>query len=275
VSIASTDMGKPPLIIHRSQYGSGVPVRIRVANIKIHFISGSESVLAMFKGSRDLSTAPASILVLENAFGSPAADRYVYERDNTGISKEPLPGSNQLEPHNRLFFEQHKLLHRHLQGNALVDLADRFMKHLETELLTLNVAEHEWTEFSDFYSVIQAVVFKASTAAICGPHLFRLNPDFTTDFWKYDTMLPGLFKNLPRWLIPSSFKLRDKLLACILKWHKFSREHADAADPNLKDLEWEEFYGARIMRERHMNYGTTDGFSEQAHAATDLGMIWG
>lgn len=258
----------------RKAYGPNVPVRIRVLNRKIHFISGSESVLTLFRSSRDLTTAPTSILVLEGAFGSPASVRPAYERDNTGIFKDPLPGSNNLAPHNRIFHKSHKSLHKNLQGNALIDLADRFLKNLEAELSSLSVG-HEWTDVPDLYRIIQETVFKASTEAICGPHLFRLNPDFVADFWEFDTQLPNLFKSLPRWLIPRSYRNRDKLTSCIMRWHKFAREHVNPSDPDLEDVEWEEYFGARVMRERQKDIGEIDGFTDKALAATDLGMIWG
>ncbi|KAF8855617.1 cytochrome P450 [Acephala macrosclerotiorum] len=255
-------------------YGPNVPVRIRILNRKIHFISGSESVLTLFRSSRNLTTVPAAILVLEGAFGSPASARPTYERDNTGIFKEPLPGSNNLEPHNRIFHNSHKGLHKNLQGNALIDLADRFLKNLEAELSSLSIG-YEWTDVPDLYRIIKETVFKASTEAICGPHLFRLNSDFVADFWEFDTQLPQLFKSLPRWLIPKSFRNRDNLTACIMRWHKFAREHIDPSDPDLEYVEWEEYFGARVMRERQKELSQIDGFTDKALAATDLGMIWG
>ncbi|KAE8443147.1 hypothetical protein EG329_002316 [Mollisiaceae sp. DMI_Dod_QoI] len=256
-------------------YGPNVPVQIRVLNRKIHFISGADSVLALFKGSRDLTTVPTSILILENAFGSPPEARPVFERDNTGVFKEPLPNSNGIEPHNRVFRITHQALHRNLQGNALIDLADRSLKGLAAELSALDVEYNGWTEIPDLYAIIKKTVFKASTSAMCGPHLFELNPNFTNDFWEFDSKMPGLFKNLPRWLIPRSFQIRDKLTASITKWHRFASEHVDAADPNLINVEWEEYFGARVMRERKRDHDAIDGFSEQAQAANDLGMIWG
>jgi hypothetical protein len=148
------------------------------------------------------------------------------------------------------------------------------MALLETELLNLNIGD-EWTDIPDLYSVIQNSVFKASTTAICGPHLFNLNPDLVTDFWYFDNCLPGLFKNLPRWMIPKSFKIRDKLKNSILKWHNHANKHYDWNDPEAAKLEWEEYFGARIMRERQKDWSGINGMTEEAKAASDLGMVWG
>ncbi|KAG4438382.1 hypothetical protein IFR05_006144 [Cadophora sp. M221] len=260
-------------IIH--QFGPNIPVQIRVLNIKLHFISGSESVLAIFRGSRDLTTAPASTLVLENAFGCPKSVRHVFERDNTGILAQPLEGTNPLEPHNRFFSLSHRTFHKHLSGTGLNELASRFMCCLETELTALDIGTEEWTTIPDFYNLIKQTVFKASTTAMCGPTLFALNPDFAGDFWEFDTHITKLFKNLPRWMIPKSFQVRDKLKASVMKWHSYAEEKFYRNDEALQNQEWEELYGAKLMRARYEDLMGIDGFNEDAYAAADLGMIWG
>ena len=257
------------------KYGPNIPVRIRVLNRKLHFISGHESFLAIFKGSRDLTTAPASILVLENAFGSPASARHVFERDNTGVSSQPLEGSNDLEPHNRVFAITHRSLHGHLQGIGLKELAARFLYFLEAELSALDIGPDEWTAIPDFYDLLKKSIFKASTTALCGPTLFELNPDLTDDFWEFDTHIAKLFKNLPRWMIPRSFAVRDKMKASITKWHLYAGERFDPDDEALQKLEWEELFGTRLMRMRQTDFAGVDGLNEDAIAASDLGMIWG
>ncbi|KAH7342494.1 cytochrome P450 [Rhexocercosporidium sp. MPI-PUGE-AT-0058] len=257
------------------RFGPNIPVQIRILHVKLHFISGSESVLAIFRGSRDLTTAPASILILENAFGSPASSHHVYERDNTGVFTQPLEGTNTLEPHNRIFSLIHRNVHTHLSGAGLNELATRFMSCLETELAALDIGNEEWTTIPDFYALIKQTVFKASTTAMCGPTLFSLNPNFTDDFWEFDTHIVKLFKNLPRWMIPKSFQVRDKLKASIIKWHNYAEEKFDKNDEALQKQEWEELYGAKLMRARHDDFAGVDGINDEAYAASDLGMIWG
>ena len=112
---------------NRKKYGTQVPARIRVGNKKLYLISGPDKVLALFRGSRELETTSASIRIIEKSFGSPPETRNVYERDNTGIFVQPLEGSDDLEPHNRIFYNNHKILYHHLSGNGLVELASRFM----------------------------------------------------------------------------------------------------------------------------------------------------
>lgn len=244
-----------------------------MANRKIYIVSGITNVLTLFRSSRELTTAPSTIFVLESAFGSPETDRHLYTRDNTGIYKEPLEGTGPVAPHNRVFHLTHQTIKRNLVGLPLVDLIDHFVKNLAVEL-DHAITSDDWVDIPDFYGLVQATVFKASTTAIYGPHIFSLNPTFAEDFWNYDQRLPNLFKNLPRFLIPKAYAVRDRLHAAIMKWHKHADEHIDWEDPELPGKEWEEYFGARIMRERAKDFRGLDGTSEQMHAASDLGMLW-
>jgi hypothetical protein len=252
-----------------------VPVSFRVLNRKIHLISGRDSTLALFKNSRDTTTAPSTILVLENLFGSPRSKSYIYEQDDTGILAEPLPGSRPLATHNRIYYGTHKTLHANLAGPALAHLAEDFMKNLSTEIeQDKSVGFDEWVEILDLYSFIRDKVFRASTSALCGPHIFRLNPTLTADFWKFDSYAPKVFKTLPRWMIPEAYEVRDSLHSQVKKWHKFANEHVDVNSKEVADLQYEEYFGAKIMRDRQQLFRGIDDFGEDAAAAGDLGMLW-
>ncbi|XMA15626.1 hypothetical protein WAI453_008417 [Rhynchosporium graminicola] len=76
-------------------------------------------------------------------------------------------------------------------------------------------------------------------------------------------------------MIPKSFQVRDKLITSITKWHAYAEENFDKNDEALQNGEWEELYGARLMRQRHEDFTGIDDFNDEAYAASDLGMIWG
>lgn len=260
----------------RKRFGLYVPVSFRILNRKLHLISGRENTLALFKYSRDTTTAPSTIIVIENLFGSPASKRYIYEQDDTGVQAEPLLGSRPLATHNRIYYGTHKNLHANLAGPGLAHLAENFVKNLSAEVeQDKSVGFDEWVDIPDLYSFIRDKVFKASTSALCGPHIFRLNPTLTADFWKFDSYAPKLFKALPRWMIPEAYSVRDSLHTQVKKWHKFANEHIDVNSNELADVQFEEYFGAKVMRERQQLFRRIDDFGEDATAAGDLGMLWG
>lgn len=244
-------------------------------NLKVHYISGAENILTLFRNSRDLTTTPSTIRILESAFGSPPDVSHILLKDKTGVSPQPLKDAPYIEPHNRIFSIIHKGLHTHLNGRGLVTLGEKFGPYLEEELENLPIGKEEWTEVPDLYRMITMVVFTASTKALCGPHIFALNPDFASDFWEFDYHVPTLFKSIPRWIAPTAYRIRDKLKESVQKWHAFADEHFDTSLEAVQPQDWEEYYGHRLMRERRIDHGNIDGFTKQAAASNDLGMIWG
>lgn len=155
----------------------------------------------------------------------------------------------------------------------MAELATRFTSNLKLELeANKSIGYEEWVEIEDLYSFIRDMIFRASTNALCGPHLLRLTPSFVADFWEFDSYSPKLFKDFPRWMIPKAYEVRDKLHKGMKKWHGFAR---DGYDWKLEDEGlWEEFFGAKVMRDRQMMFRAVEGMSDDAIAAVDLGMIW-
>jgi hypothetical protein len=57
-----------------------------------------------------------------------------------------------------------------------------------------------WTEVPDLYAFLREDMFHAATSALCGNHIFRLNPDFGRDFWEFHKYTVTYFRRLPRWM---------------------------------------------------------------------------
>ncbi|PQE15500.1 hypothetical protein CJF32_00006861 [Rutstroemia sp. NJR-2017a WRK4] len=258
-----------------TRYGNNTPVRIRVANQQYFFISGAQSILRFFRTSRELSTTPATVAILENVFGSPPETASILINDNTGFSVQPLEGSNPIPQDQRYHHIIHNTIHTNLMGVGLADLASRYLENLEKELDALSGESEEWIEIPDLYTLVQNTIFKASTMAICGPHLFELNPTFTDDFWEFDIKVGGLIKGLPRFLVPSSYRVRDRLIDEIMKWHEFAESHIDRKDVELEKKLWEPYYGSKLVRDRARELSQIKGYNDKARAANDLGLIWG
>jgi hypothetical protein len=232
-------------------------------------------MLRLFRTSRELSTGPASVAIMENVFGSPPETASILINDNTGCSVQPLEGSNPLPQDQRYFHLIHNTIHTNLMGAGLADLASRYLENLEKELDELSGESEDWIEIPDLYALVQNAIFRASTIAICGPHLFELNPTFTDDFWEFDIKVGGLIKGLPRFLVPSSYRVRDRLIDEIMAWHRFAESHIDRKDEELEKKLWEPYYGSKLVRDRARELSQIKGYNDKARAANDLGLIWG
>ncbi|KAB8301307.1 hypothetical protein EYC80_003188 [Monilinia laxa] len=258
-----------------NRYGPHVPVRIRAGTQNYFFVSGPDYALKLFRSSRELCTIPASKVILERVFGTPPEAGSILIADNTGTSAQPLPGSKPLPADQRYHHIIHQGLHDNLSGLRLEELAARFLANLNKELDNLDMGNDEWLEIPDLYSLIQDAIFNASTLALCGSHIFEVIPSLTEDFWDFDSQIGGPLKGIPRFIIPSAYKIRDKLIKGIMEWHRSAEEHIDRNDEDLDKKSWEPFYGSRFLRDRARDLSKIIGFSDEARAANDLGLIWG
>ncbi|TGO45475.1 hypothetical protein BOTNAR_0663g00030 [Botryotinia narcissicola] len=248
------------------RFGPHVPVRIRVASDSFYFVSGPDYILKLSRGSRDLTAIPAMAAIVERIFGAPPEAR---------TSPKPLPGSNTLPADQRYHHISHKAYTDNLTGVRLAEVVTRFLTNLGTELDRIDIGTNKWLELPDLYSFVQNAVFNANTLALCGSHKFEINPTFTEDFWNFDSQVGGPLKGIPRFFIPGAYRIRDKMVKSILKWHKSAEAHVDHDDKELDKKSWEPYYGSRLFRDRARHLSKINGFGDQARAANDLGLIWG
>lgn len=199
----------------------------------------------------------------------------IYERDDTGTQMQPLEGSRSLKRQDRLFHNIHKGFNAGLNGPGLAELGTRFAINLQKEVERLVAGHDDWVDIPDLYEMIRKTVFRASTEAMCGPHILALNPGFVEDFWKFDAVAGPLFKQLPKWMIPKAFEVRDRLKCSIMGWHEFAHEKYDLNDEEARDsLQWEEYFGSKLMRDRQAMFSAA-GIDAESQGASDLGIIWG
>ncbi|KAI9664061.1 MAG: hypothetical protein M1821_007552 [Bathelium mastoideum] len=194
-----------------------------------------------------------------------------YLSDTSGSQPKPIKGSRVLAE-NRVMYMTHENLVKGLLMDGLGPTSDRFERILTTSLQNAQV-EDEWTHLPDFLRFFEDHLGSAILESIFGQALLAENPGFVRDLWAYDDVVMGLAKRLPRWMIPKSYKLRDKLRQGVKKWHTLAKKF-DARtctdDPVKEGLLW----GSTAMRERNKMLLSVAKQTEDSVASTDLGLIW-
>ena len=260
--------------ISRAKYGPSTPVRIQLLNRHMSLLKGAECINSLFRNSRDLSSEHWLVQVLVNAFGVEVADAPFYLADDTGIANQPDPRSKMTNPEHRIFHLVFKSVHSGLSGSSLEEMERQLVLNLSSHIHQTDIQSGSWTEIPDLYgSLIRTIAFRASVVSLCGPHIFECIPTFDDDFWTFDSALPNLFKEMPRWLAPASYAARDKMKEHLQKWQSFAHEHYDVTQGQLDKREWEEFFGSRLMRTRHEFFRKMP-LSKETVAADDLGLVW-
>ena len=209
---------------------------------------------------------------VSNTFGVPETFKRFFAADDTGLSREPRPGSKVKAEH-RVDYLMHSLITRFLSGPSLKPLATRFSDNLTKRLEQVDITQ-EWSELPDLYAFLQEHVFRASVEAMFGSFIFEVNPEFCNDFWKFEGSVPELAKGLPRFLDHGAYDARDKCIASIARWQSLLDERRKGA--GLKeDEDYDPTFGSRILQERHDAFAKMEPMNAKARASEDLALIWG
>ncbi|KAM3555214.1 hypothetical protein ARSEF4850_006118 [Beauveria asiatica] len=257
------------------RYGRDIPVRLRLINRRMSLLKGPGNVRTLFKSSRDVNNEQWLVQVLVNAFGVEATDAPFYYVDyNTGINNRPDPDSNHVSPEHRIFYLVYRSVRNGLGGARLEEMQRQLVHNLSSQITQAAIGSDVWTEMPDIYaSFIRSITFRAAITSLCGPHVLKVAPTFEEDFWAFDSHLPNLFREMPAWLVPASFKARDKMKSHIAKWQAFAHENYDVNGGEADPRDWEDMFGSRLMRTRH-HFFQRMPLSKSTLAADDLGLIW-
>lgn len=136
------------------------------------------------------------------------------------------------------------------------------------------VAEGEWLEHPDLYSFLQQHVSRSAIETLMGSKILELNPEIVEDFWTFDKNVPLFIRCLPRWLVPGPYRSRNRLLASIKKWHAYAHENYDSGEHGVQDLEWEPYFGSRLVRARQEYSLRMKPMVADARASEDLGLMF-
>lgn len=199
---------------------------------------------------------------------------FIY-RDDSGINQKPLGGFKNFPESKRPFYNQHRDYHSFLSGSALDDMTVRFVDVYSRQLRGMKRVPKGkgWVEVGDLYTFLKDEMFRAATTVLCGDHLLRLNPEFGRRFWEFDSYALSYLRRLPRWMARRAWRAREETLEGLERWREFTAERHPFQGAEETKVEWEEFWGSRLMRSREAMFNDL-GVSKRGKAAFDLGMLW-
>jgi hypothetical protein len=258
-------------MVYRTRFG-GVPFRLRLLVLDIFYFSNPVHVSKIFRNSSNLTNGPYRRFV-SSSFGVPKYFQTFFAEDTSGISHTPHAGSN-VKPEHRIDYLMHTFIVQYMTGNGLASMADRFAINMMKQLESFSKSSPP-TPRHDLYVFVQNHIFNASISALFGKAIFDLNPNFCSNFWKFEDGLPDLAKGYPRLLLRSQYKARDQCLAQVHKWHRFleTRHHNDRISSQSED--YDDTFGSRIVQQRHGAFDKMDVMKSDARASEDLALIWG
>lgn len=211
-------------------------------------MQSSENIVSLWKNSGTVTGTPLHLFYLKYLFGMPPDALDMYESDKSGLGAQPPVSGSQVALHNPIDYRTHANLLKFTNRRGLESFYEQWVTGYSKRLRSLDIGA-DWVEMPDFTVFFTDNFVSALIESICGPALLHLNPDFARDFPKYDLTMPGLFKGLPRWMIPQGYRARDKLLSSIKQWHDSRRGQFDQSLID-QDEDADPYWGSAFIRER-------------------------
>lgn len=254
-------------VFRQSNHGQGA-VRIALLNDDIYLVMGAKNVAEVFRAPA-LSVTLAYGIALRYCFGMASQAAKMYISDTSGSHEKAIAKSDVL-PHNRVSYRTHENLVQGLLGSALTPASDRFENILTESFYSLGISD-EWVEFPDLLQFFEDHIGTAIVETVFGSALLAQNPGFIRDLWAYDRVVMSLAKRLPFFWIPEAYRLREKLLLSVKKWHAglIGYENEGTKVQSKGDIQT-----PQAIRDRVRMLLSIDNQNCDAVASTDLGFIW-
>ncbi|KAI1292595.1 cytochrome P450 [Xylaria venustula] len=235
----------------------------------ILFFQDPETIQHIWRQSEKLNAVRMRVYAYKYLFGMPKKWASIYEADDSGPFPKPLQGSN-IPPEKRIHRFLAEGIEKALIGPGFSPTFSRLRQTYVKQMSNLEIGL-EWNEFEDFRRFIHITTGQSTIEAIFGPNLVRLNPAFMEDLFEFDRALPWLSKGIPRFIMPTAYRAREKLHRNFVAWYKSARE---CFQDHLiyGDGDGDPFWGSNWMRQRQKTLAHIQ--DDITLASSDLGIAW-
>lgn len=217
-----------------------------------------------------------AVVALQHLFGASKEVAKLFEDDDVATTPSIGAGDG-TTPEGEALLKNHvsgfsTYARTFLSGPHLESISQKFMSNLahNTELLDI---KDDWVEFPDLYNFLQGLVSRATIEALMGSKIFEINPNIVEDFWTFERGTPQFIRCLPRWLMPTQYKARDRIFDTLKKLDDLASQHLSRLEPSNPD--WEPYLGSKFLRARH-EYGMfLNPLPDDTKAWEKMGIMFG
>lgn len=187
----------------------------RLLQTKVYLIAGQRNIQQLFSRSHKIGTEAFWIQnVLPNLYCMSREDVERFANDKSGRERNAAPGHEHVPDQQRVWHGYH-----HVHSEFLSKLSQTKPISMRFNRLMMQELERKFDQIGGYeVSLIDFCKQDVATCALMalfGTHFFQLNPNLLDAFWKFDSSIFELTMGLPRWLMPASYKARDRYYAMI------------------------------------------------------------
>lgn len=241
--------------------------------MRLCFIMELDHVKTVLKSFKILQARFSHVFALEYIFGTRKKSVAFYAADDLGMAPQPQKGSK-IKQEDRINYWQASISHKFLSSQDLQTISQEFFSTLQRDLDTQ--VGYDWVDISDLYRFLQIRIDSAMLECVMGPVLFERYPTVVKNFWEFEDQVLSLSRCLPRWIIPTAFKVRRRLLKGIKSWQRFAhaRSEYSGLEPEDSDRDFDKYLGSKLMRAREYRYTKMSAINEDTRASETLGLMF-
>ncbi|OJD17705.1 hypothetical protein AJ78_02230 [Emergomyces pasteurianus Ep9510] len=213
------------------------------------------------------------VLFVNRAFGAPQADLDVLGK---GLPTH-THGSNDKSDQG-MIPELHRQHFPYLNGPTLPPMVFKFCEVLTASLENAFPkkggydTDGLWVKLDLKEFAIRRFTL-ASIPMLMGTRLLEVWPQAYEQFWKFDSKALELTTNLPNMLMKEAVAIREAMISVLERWEEEASKHRKFEDVESEDPAWDEYWGARLVRQRHRTF-LNNGISKRGRAVFHLGVMW-
>ncbi|KAJ5606910.1 hypothetical protein N7537_003529 [Penicillium hordei] len=163
---------------------------------------------------------------------------------------------------------------KYLSGKHLLAFSERYLSVLKSRLVKLEIPTNSWVEISDLYTWLQGQITPSVIEAMMGSQLLEMYPGIVEDFWEFEHQVANYSRGLPRWMMPSAYKTRARLLANLKAWNRRANRESDYRQYGEEGPEWDEFFGSKYIKARE-DYMRKYGMDDDSIVSENLALLFG
>ncbi|KAF4636515.1 hypothetical protein G7Y89_g1582 [Cudoniella acicularis] len=216
------------------RYGHVAPFLIRAGPIRFLIITDPNHIRKIFQASKEITPKIFHVHVFSTTMGSPREAVALYAAGNKDIEYAHLT-----------------LARQYLSGTSLTSISDIYLGAFRRNLTRMNLEPNKWTTIPDLYSFVKLQVSQAIFETLLGSEILEQYPGVVNKYWEFDENLDIYMRGLPRFLAPSVYATRDRLLNDLKNWLHSLEKQSDCSKIGPEDPVWDEKLGSKFFRHRN------------------------
>ena len=221
-------------------------IRFNLGHKLVYLVCGERNTQVLFGPPEIVDPNMFHILLMDTHWGMPRREIKMFADDKSGRHRVPLPGTEDVDPCQRHWFNHHQIYAEYLSSAKYTSILANTFFDFFSERLNQH-SSSEWTTLR-LYEFLRTDMVESAVKSMFGSRILELNPDLAKCYWQFDEVAGVLVWGPPRLLKPKPWRIRENLHAMVHNQVKEAWEEFNWNGPEANS-DWDPYWGSRFARE--------------------------